>query len=36
MNMLSIHSDARDSENARYHEFLTEYSATAAVVYRFC
>ena len=35
MNMLSIHSDARDSANARYHEFLTEYSATAAVVYGF-
>ena len=35
MNMLRIHSDARDSENARYHEFLTDYSATAAVVYGF-
>ena len=35
MSMLRIHSRARDSENARYHEFLTEYSATAPMVYGF-
>ena len=35
MNMLRIHSEAGDSEGARYHEFLTEYSANAAMVYGF-
>ena len=35
MSMLHVHSEARDSGNARYHGFLTEYSATAAMVYGF-
>ena len=35
MSMLHIHGKARVSENARYHEFLSEYSATARIVYGF-
>ena len=35
MDMLGIHNEAIISENARYHEFLAQYSAGAETVYGF-
>ena len=35
MDMLGIHNEAMVSENARYHEFLAQYSVAAETVYGF-